>query len=124
MSCAQIAGHFDLLTKFDERHRFFNPESPRFRKAALAAMDALADAGKIFEVNTGAISRGWRSAPYPSRDLLAELKRRGARVTVSSDAHAKDAVACWFPQAEEMLKACGFREIWQFDGKEFAPAPL
>ena len=124
MSCAQIAGHFDLLTKFDEKHAFFDPESPRFRRAARMAMDALCDAGKIFEVNTGAISRGWRTAPYPSRELLWELKRRGARVTVSSDAHASDAVSCWFTQAEEMLRACGFSEIWTFDGREFAPSPL
>ena len=124
LACAKIAGHFDLLTKFDEKHAFFNPQSPRFRKAARAAMDALCDAGKIFEVNTGAISRGWRSEPYPSRELLLELRRRGARVTVSSDAHARDAAACWFPQAETLLRACGFTEIWTFDGREFAPEAL
>ena len=50
-------------------------------------MDALVSVGKIFEVNTGAISRGWRTAPYPSRWALEQLKRRSARVTISSDSH-------------------------------------
>ena len=87
---AQIVGHFDLLTKFDERERFFDETSPRYRAAALDAMDALVSAGKIFEVNTGAISRGWRTAPYPSRWALEQLKRRSARVTISSDSHSTD----------------------------------
>lgn len=122
-----VCGHFDLLTKFDEKHHFFNPESARYRRAALRAMDALCDAGKIFEVNTGAISRGWRTVPYPSRELLAELHRRRAKVTVSSDAHSSKAVACAFPQAEALLRACGFREIWVYGGEEgngFYPAGL
>ena len=60
-----IVGHFDLLTKFNERRCFFDEESPAYRRAALRAMEALVAAGKIFEVNTGAISRGYRSTPYP-----------------------------------------------------------
>ncbi|MBR1407334.1 MAG: histidinol-phosphatase HisJ family protein [Clostridia bacterium] len=119
-----VCGHFDLLTKFDEKYRFFDPESPRYRRAALYAMDALCDAGKIFEVNTGAISRGWRSSPYPSTELLRELRKRNGRVTVSSDAHSRDAVACAFPQAEALLLDCGFTELWVFDGCSFVPEGL
>ena len=127
---ADVCAHFDLLTKFDERRRFFNPESGRYVRAASRAMDALIAAGKIFEVNTGAISRGWRREPYPARALLLEIKRRGGRVTVSSDAHAAEAVACAFDAAERLLLSCGFTEIWQLEdgaggGKPaFRPVPL
>lgn len=121
---AQIVGHFDLLTKFDERGRFFDETSPRYRAAALDAMDALVSAGKIFEVNTGAISRGWRTAPYPSRWALEQLKRRSARVTISSDSHSIDTVDCAFGQAQALLRACGFEEIWAFDGETFRPKKI
>lgn len=121
---AQIVGHFDLLTKFDERERFFDETSPRYRAAALDAMDALVSAGKIFEVNTGAISRGWRTAPYPSRWALEQLKRRSARVTISSDSHSTDTVDCAFGQAQALLRACGFEEIWAFDGETFRPKKI
>lgn len=119
-----IIGHFDLLTKFNDSHGFYNPDSPRYRKAALAAMDVLVAANKIFECNTGAIARGYRKTPYPSRELLLELKKRGARVTVSSDAHAAKEIDFGFPEAEALLKECGFTEIWVFDGSAFAPVPI
>ena len=117
---AQIVGHFDLLTKFDEKERFFDETSLRYQKAALDAVDALVSAGKIFEVNTGAISRGWRTTPYPARWILEQLKRRNARVTISSDSHQVDTVACAFDDAKRLLADCGFEEIWVFDGKTFA----
>lgn len=119
-----IVGHFDLITKFDEKHRFYRAGSPRFRDAAFSAMDDLIKAEKIFEINTGAISRGYRSTPYPSRELLCELRRRGARITVSSDAHSAKHVEFGLNEAAELAESCGFTEVWQFDGRKFLPFPI
>ncbi|MPM72518.1 Histidinol-phosphatase [bioreactor metagenome] len=119
-----IVGHFDLLTKFDETDHFFDADSPRFRAAAIRAMDALVAANKVFEINTGAISRGYRTMPYPSRALLKELGRRKARITVSADAHAASDVAFGFAEAEALAIDCGFTEVWQFDGRGFVPTPI
>ena len=119
-----IVGHLDLLTKFDERRHFFNPDSPVYRRSAQRAMEALVAAGKIFEVNTGAISRGYRKAPYPSRALLTQLCQMGGHVTVSADAHAASGIACAFDEAEALLRACGFREIYALGESGFAPMPL
>lgn len=119
-----IIGHFDLITKFDERHHFFDAESPVYTSAALEAMEALVKKDKIFEINTGAISRGYRTTPYPSRELLTMLKKMGGRITISSDAHTADGVACSFGPAEELALSCGFKEIWNLDGKKFVPAGI
>lgn len=121
---ADIVGHFDLLTKFDERRHFFDPGSPAFRRAAHTAMERLVKAGKIFEVNTGAISRGYRTTPYPSRQLLDALREMGGRVTVSADAHSAAGIVCAFDQAEALIRACGFREIWELTDDGFAPRAL
>lgn len=67
---ADIVGHFDLLTKFDERRPLYDPERRAYRDAAFAAMETLSAAGKIFEINTGAISRRRRTAPYPAPAAL------------------------------------------------------
>ena len=121
---AQIVGHLDLLTKFDEERGFFNPQSPVYRRAATDAMEMLVRAGKIFEVNTGAISRGYRSMPYPSRELLGALREMGGRVTVSADAHHVSGVTCAFDLAERLIRESGFKEIWVLEGKHFVPEAL
>ncbi len=127
---AAVCAHFDLLTKFDEKYHFMRPESHRYHDAAMRALSALLDAGKIIEVNTGAISRGWRTSPYPAKEFLLEIRKRKGRVTVSSDSHAKETVDFAFGQAAELLKSCGFAETWQLfpdasGGKPFfAPVPL
>ncbi len=121
MPFVDIVGHFDLLTKFDERVHIFDQNSPRYESAAMAALEALCRADKIFEVNTGAIARGWRTTPYPAPELLREIKARHGRVLVSSDAHSRDAIACAFPETEALLRDLGFRERWEFTADGFVP---
>ena len=116
---ADIVGHFDLLTKFDELHRLYDRGSKVYRDAAFAAMERLNAAGKIFEINTGAISRGYRSTPYPAPELLRHLNAIGGRITVSSDAHSAAAICCAFDKAEALAQSCGFTELWQFNGSGF-----
>ncbi len=84
-----IVGHFDLITKFNEGGCLFDTQHPRYRAAALAALDRLCASPVTFEVNTGAISRGYRSLPYPEPWLLTELRSRGVPLILSSDCHDK-----------------------------------
>jgi len=121
---AAIVGHFDLLTKFDETHHFFDENSPRYRAAAERAMKKLVEAGKIFEVNTGAISRGYRTSPYPSMQWMRLLHELGGRVTVSADAHHTSGVTCAFDLAQKLVKEAGFEEIWILKDKEFVPVSI
>lgn len=118
-----IVGHFDLLSKFRETDGLF-PENSAFLDCAITAMETLLRADKIFEVNTGAMSRGYRTHPYPSLPLLRELKARGGRVLVSSDAHSVERIAYGFREMEALLKALGFREIWQYAPGGFVPVKL
>lgn len=121
---ADIVGHFDLLTKFDEPEPLFNVTSPRYRNAALTAMEALVRAGKIFELNTGAVSRGYRTEFYPSNALLRELHDLGGKLTITADSHAANTVTFGYEEAEQAAKAAGFTELWQFDGEKFVPTEL
>ncbi len=121
---ADIVGHFDLITKFDEPEPLYDARSSRYRAAALDAMEALVKAGKIFEVNTGAMSRGCRTAPYPAPRLLEALHEMGGRITITADAHSRENLAFAFDQAAEAARAAGFTEIWEFDGAKFEPRQL
>jgi len=64
----------------------------------------------IFKINTGAISRGYRTAPYPGPKLLRAVRDMGGRICVTSDSHSADTVVCAFAQAVELARSCGFRE--------------
>ena len=95
-----IIGHFDLLTKFSERDPWFDVRHPRYEAAWKRAADLLLKTGKPFEVNTGALSRGYRTDAYPDREIRKYLREHGARLILSSDAHAKENIGYAFDQYE------------------------
>lgn len=119
-----ILGHFDLVTKFNEGGRFFDPEEPALRAPALEALETLAAKDVIFEVNTGAISRGWRTAPYPAPSLLKEMRRKNARVCITGDSHAAGTLLAGFEQAKALLESCGFSSCWYLTESGFREGPL
>ncbi len=100
---ADIVGHFDLISKFNEKGELFDPEDPRYVKAWKKAADRLLPAGIPFEINTGAISRGYRTSPYPSPEQIGYIKSRGGRLILSSDAHSPEYIAYLFGRYEELL---------------------
>lgn len=87
---ATIVGHFDLITKFNEGECLFSESDPRYVAAWQAAADKLIAAGLTFEVNTGAISRGYRTTPYPAAPILHYLKARGVPLLLTGDTHAAE----------------------------------
>lgn len=86
----QVVAHFDLITKFNEQNRWFDTSHPRYRNAAMRALHALAASPVVFEINTGAISRGYRSEPYPEPFLLDAIRKANRAVMFSSDSHRAD----------------------------------
>ena len=96
-----IIGHFDLVTKFIEVDPSFDLHHPRYVKAWQQAADALLKAGKPFEVNFGAMSRGYRTGPYPAAEIRAYLREHGGKMLLSSDAHAKENIAFGFESFDE-----------------------
>ena len=107
-SKGQIAGHFDLIAKYNEGGRFFSEESPEYQRAALKALDKAQ--GKIIEVTTGAMARSLRKVPYPAPFLLQEIQRRGWKVILSSDCHDAKLLGYGFSYVLSMLKEIGFAE--------------
>ena len=84
-----IIGHFDLVSKFNEDGSLFDETHPRYRAAALAALERLMDTPAVFEMNTGAMAKGYRTRPYPAAFLRERLQARGKRLLFSSDCHDK-----------------------------------
>lgn len=104
---ANIIGHFDLLTKFAERGAPPDWEHPRFVSAWKAAMDALAGKAAL-EINTGAMTRGYRTSPYPREEMLRYWHSLGGQIVLSSDAHHTGSLFGEFEAAEALARRCGF----------------
>lgn len=107
-NCSLI-GHFDLITKFQERMPLFDEDHPRYRAAWQRAADRLLESGVPFEINTGAMARGYRISPYPAPEILRYLHERGASFLLSSDSHRAETL-CWeFDAQEARLREMGIR---------------
>lgn len=91
-----IIGHLDLVRKFNAKHPYFDEGATWYLEELEQTADAVAASGKIVEVNTGAISRGWLDDAYPSPTFRDRLRERGVRFVLSSDAHAANAIDCAF----------------------------
>ncbi len=150
-----IIGHFDLVTKFNERYRykedgtvvdlwkmgkdlpgeakhqqkagqmerteeealfsFFDTEDERYVKAWKKAVDRIfADCAErckngyrnrleklgvleagdkpVFEINHGAVAKGYRTTPYPAQDQIDYIKSKGGILILSSDSHRVDTI--------------------------------
>ena len=113
---ADIIGHFDLVTKFNEGGKIFDESDPRYVAAWMAALDKLIPTGKLFEINTGAISRGYRTEPYPARPIVKEIVKRGGKFILTADSHQKDTLEFAFEEAIKYAKECGVTELYTLSG--------
>ena len=119
-----IIGHFDSFIKFNRANRFFDEGSKRYRTMAMDALEAVAQTGGIIEINTGAMARGYRDAPYPARFLLERMYELRTPVIISSDAHSTKDIACAFDDAAALLYETGFRERMELTHNGFVAVEL
>ena len=115
-----IIGHFDLITKFDELDG--SPEmlkDPAYQAIAKHYLLEVMKTDSFFEVNTGAISRGYRTAPYPSNELLHVLKKNGGKLILTSDSHRANTLDHSFEDTRQLLKDIGFTYAYTLYGGEF-----
>ena len=119
-----VIGHFDLITKFNEGGKLFDETDPRYLKPALEALEAITETHKLFEINTGAMYRVGRTAPYPSATLLKVLKEHGGEIILSSDSHDCASIGFKFNEAAELAKSCGFISAKTLTAKGFVDYKL
>ncbi|MBR4427243.1 MAG: hypothetical protein IKS77_06025, partial [Spirochaetales bacterium] len=73
---------------------------------------------------TGAMSRGYRSVPYPAKYILKRLLELKAPIILSSDSHNVNTICYAFDETEKMLKDMGFKEQMRLTRNGFVSVPL
>ncbi len=106
---ADIIGHFDLITKFNEVDPRIDTSNPRYIAAWKSAADKLLKTGKLFEINTGAISRGYRTVPYPAPDIIDYIGNNGGCFILSSDSHSDSTLLYQFDKWERYIREKGYK---------------
>ena len=112
-----IMAHLDLVKKFG-----FDPREPVDRLVD-AALDAIAAAGLVVELNTA----GWHKPcrePYPAPSILHRCRHRGIPVTLSADAHDPADLVRDFPAAARLLADAGYDEVARFEDRRVRFEPL
>jgi histidinol-phosphatase (PHP family) len=112
-----ILGHPDLVKKFGhcppgDLARYYAP-----------AVDAIAAAGCVIELNTA----GWHkpcAEAYPSSGFLELACAAGVPLVISSDAHAPTEIGRDFSRAIAFAKAAGYRETQLFEHRRRRCEPL
>ena len=119
-----FVGHFDIVAKHCEKIPFFDIESKEYKNYALEALHALAPKCRFYEVNVGGIPRGYRLSPYPPKFILKEMRDLGCGLVITSDCHNKDYLNTGFDEAVELIRDCGFNEVYYLTKNGFIPEKL
>ena len=62
-----------------------------------------ADDKPVFEINTGAITKGYRTLPYPAADQIGYIKSKSGILILSSDSHAAGTICSGFEEFANLI---------------------
>jgi len=112
-------GHFDVINVDNEKDCHFDTTSKRFLDAALTAVEVLSKKDVIFEINTGALYRGYRTQPYPVLPILRYMKQLGCRIILDSDSHSVEML-----KGHKMKEALEYAALGGYRPEEIEKYPL
>ncbi len=119
-----VVGHIGLITKFNEVDPMIDESNSLYKLIAMEPIEVAAKHDTIVEINTGAMSRGYRSEPYPSLDQLKRLHELGGRITITSDCHRAEWIDHSFYKAVALAQSAGFKTVWIWENGEFREKPM
>ena len=106
----------DIFDTSDERYvaawkraidRIFDDCAERYKNGYRNRLEKLGvlQAGDkpVFEINTGAISKGYRTLPYPAADQIEYIKSKDGVLILSSDSHAAGTICSGFNEFANLI---------------------
>jgi len=105
-----VVGHLDLIKLNAGKVGFDALDSPRIRRAADQALEAVRSVNALLDLNTA----GWRKGlgePYPAPWLVERAQAMGVLFCFGDDSHRPEQVGMGIPEARDYLLRCGVKEI-------------
>lgn len=118
-----IVGHFDKI-KMHNRDRYFLEEDKWYRDLLMETLTLIKEKSLIVEVNTRGIYKKRSTDFYPSTWVLPIMREMNVPAVISSDAHLPSELTLCFKEAEDALKAAGYKETMCFMNGVFSSKGL
>lgn len=106
----EIIGHLDKV-KMHTRGKLLDTSEHWYQKLTDRLLKAIKQHNIIVEVNTRGVYTGKTKEFFPSSDVLEKCLHMGIPVMVNSDAHHPGQLSKLVPEAMDLLKEIGFKEI-------------
>lgn len=106
-----IIAHPDLIRKRNGLLKMFDENESFYKEEVQLTAKAIAKAGVVAEINTGAIARGDMDDVYPSAYFLDLLYQNKVPICISSDAHTTRGLDCAFDKARAIALKSGYKEL-------------
>jgi histidinol-phosphatase (PHP family) len=111
-----VVGHFDYIVRYGPCAKK-DYDFDRFSGIIQSIFKQLIEKGKGIEVNTSGL-RGPYNTLFPKREALASYRNLGGEIiTIGSDAHFNEHYAFGIPDALDILRAIGYKEISSFTAR-------
>ncbi len=82
--------------------RIFEDAEARWKSGCINRLETLglikAGSKPVFEINTGAMAKGYRTGPYPAPDQIEYICSKGGILIKNSDSHSTDTIAYHFTE--------------------------
>ena len=115
----EIIAHPDLIRKRNGILNMFDETESWYKEEVQLTAKAIAQAGVVAEINTGAIARGDMDDVYPSSYFLELLHQNKVPICISSDAHTPNGLDCAFDKARTIALKTGYTElVYPHNGSE------
>ncbi len=110
-----LLGHIDLISKFNQKKVLFDESASSYLTPLQDAIQFAKEKKIIIEINTGAISRGYRNIPYPALPLLNFCKEKNIMMTLNGDSHTTEGLNGSYEATLANLREIGIHSLYQLE---------
>ena len=120
-----IIGHFDIVAFHNENNAYFDENSKEYLSYAFGALEHLIKKhNSIFELNSGAVFRGYKKSIYPNVNILKGIYDFGGRIMLNTDSHQIGALSFMQKEMAQIAKEVGFKTYVEMKNGEFVETEL
>lgn len=118
-----VYGHIDYVVRYGP-NKNLKYSYKQYRDILDEILHTLISKGVGIELNTGGFHYGL-GEPNPCRDIIRRYRELGGEIiTIGSDAHIPENIACCFEKAHRILSDCGFKYYTVFQNRKPVFLPL